>query len=151
MVCPHFYHVFFFFVFNFIRALAPWGGLGNKADRRREGKRERGILTWYLWNLNLFTAAAISSITEWLNFYYIIFIKRQRKLHPMFCLFPMTDAALPAPSVQDLPIWKEQVSPAVLTKGPPQDAAFICFHLRHQWHVDVEFVRLPTCIWKAHL
>lgn len=69
----------------------------------------------------MFTAAAISSSTEWLNFYYIIFIKRQESSTDV-CLFQRQTAALPAPSVQDLPAWKEQVSPVL--RGPRMQPSF---------------------------
>lgn len=105
------------------RSLSLWAELTGKTEESQQagGGEEKDTLTWYLWNSNLFTAAAVSSITEWLNFYYVIFIKRQRKLHWCFICFNDRCAALSVPSVQDLPIQKEQVSPAVLTKAPKME------------------------------
>lgn len=58
-------------------ALSHCGGSSDKAGRE-EGNN---VLTCDLWDSNLFTGTAVAAVAEWLDFYYVIFVQGQRKLH----------------------------------------------------------------------
>lgn len=82
------------------------------------------ILTWYLWNSDLFTAAAITPVTERLYLYDVVLIKGQGELNGGFISFYYRRAALPVPPVQNLQQrgereWRQKQQRCSLPQGCP--------------------------------
>lgn len=92
------------------RSVPPAGaerGWGRRLPAARQTEEQARtpvppVLTWYLWNSDLFAAAAITPVAERLYLYDVVLVKREGELHGGFICFYYGRAALPVPPVQNL-------------------------------------------------